>query len=77
VGFRHHRRAALLAADGEGDARFVERIEHREVALARHREDVGDAVGRELIHERLGGVPPAASGGEGGVWALGHRFDLA
>ena len=46
VGLRHHRRAALLAADGDGDRRVVQRVEHGEIALARHAEDMLDAVRR-------------------------------
>ena len=38
VGLRHHRCAALLAADDRLDAAAEERIEHREVTLSRHAE---------------------------------------
>ena len=57
VGLRHHRRAALLAADGDVDRGVVQRVEHGEVALARHAEEVIDAVDDELVDEDLAAGP--------------------
>ena len=51
VGLRHHRGAALLAADRDGDRRVVQRVEDREVALAGHAEEMVDAVHDELVDE--------------------------
>ena len=53
--FRHHRGAAFLPADGDLDGTIVERVEHGEIALARHAEHVLDAVDDELIDQRFGG----------------------
>ena len=50
-GLRHHRRAALLAADGELDRPVVERVERREIAFARHAEHVLHAVDEQLIDQ--------------------------
>ncbi len=50
-GLRHHRRAALMAADGDGDVAIVERVEHGEIAFAGHAEDVAHAMGNELVDE--------------------------
>ena len=52
---RHHRGAALLPAHGDGEIAVVERIEHREIALARHAEHVAHAVDAQLIDQNLGG----------------------
>ena len=51
-----YRRAALLAADDEADriARVVQRVEHGQVALARHAEGELDAVDPELVDQDLG-----------------------
>ena len=54
-GFRHHRRAALVAAHGDGDVAIVKRIEHGEIAFARHAEGVLDAVDDQLVDQHLGG----------------------
>ena len=70
VGLRHHRRAALLAADRDGDRGVVQRVEHGEIALARHAEDVLDAVRRELVDEDL-------AAGAGGASSLRHRTRAA
>ena len=43
-GFRHHRRPALLAADGDGDVAVVEGVEHGKIAFARDAEDMTHAV---------------------------------
>ena len=46
VAIRHHRGATFLAADDGADAaRIMQRVEHREVGLARHAIDAVDAVG--------------------------------
>ena len=52
--FRHHRCAALVAAYGDGDVAVVKRIEHGEIAFARHAEGVPDAVDDQLIDQHLG-----------------------
>ena len=49
----HHGCAAFLAADGQLDGRVVQRVEHGEVRLAGHAEDVLHAVQHELVHEDL------------------------
>ncbi len=49
----HVRGADLVAADDEADRRVVERVEHREVALAGDAEDEIDAVQLELVDEDL------------------------
>ena len=54
---RHHRGAALLPAHGDGEIAVVKRVEHREIALARHAEDVAHAVNAQLIDQNLGGGP--------------------
>ncbi len=51
---------ALLPADGDGDRRVVQRVEHREIALARHAEHVLHALRREAIDDEL-----AAGAGRG------------
>ena len=47
----HVRRAHLVPADDVADRRVVQRVEHREVALARHAEGEVDAVQLELVDE--------------------------
>ena len=54
-GFGHHRRAALLAADGDGDVAVVEGVEHGEIAFARDAEDMTHAVLDQLVDQDLGG----------------------
>jgi hypothetical protein len=54
---RHHRGAALLPANGDGKIAVVKRIENRQVALARHAEDVAHAVNAQLIDQNLGRGP--------------------
>ena len=52
LGGRHHRRPALLAADDEADlGRVVQRVQHLEIALARHAEDGVDALEAQLVDE--------------------------
>ncbi len=51
--FGHHRGAALLAADRRFDGRVIKRIEHRQKALARHRENLLHAVDQQLVHHQL------------------------
>ena len=53
VGFGHERGAAFLAVDDEADARVVQRVEHVEVALARHAEGGVDAVDLECVDQDL------------------------
>ena len=52
---RHHRRAAFLAAHGDGKVAVVKGIEHGEITLARNAEYVAHAVDPQLIHQNLGG----------------------
>ena len=52
---RHHRRAALLPAHGDGEIAVVKRVERRKIALARHAEHVAHAVNAQLIDQNLGG----------------------
>ena len=56
---RHHRRARLLPADRDLDARIVKRVERGEIGLAGHAIDALDALRDQLIHENL----PAGPGG--------------
>ncbi len=56
-GLRHHRRSALLTADGERDVAVVERIESCEVALARHAEGMPHAMRDQLIDEDFAAGP--------------------
>ena len=52
-GFRHHAGAALGPADGDLHRGVVQRVEHGEIALARHAEGVGGAVDQKLVDEDL------------------------
>jgi len=52
-GFRHHAGAAFGAADGDLHRGVVQRVEHGEIALARHAEGVGGAVDQKLVDEDL------------------------
>ena len=52
----HHGRAGFLTADGDGEIAIMERVEHREIALARHAENVTHAVDAQLIDQNLGGA---------------------
>jgi hypothetical protein len=51
VGVGHVGGADLVPADHVPDGRVVQRVEHREVALARHAEGQLDAVDGELVDE--------------------------
>src|SRR5205085_8433823 len=51
--FRHHHRAALLAADRDGDIAIMERVECGEITFARHAEDMTDAVDQQLVDQHL------------------------
>ena len=62
TGIRHHGGTRLVAAHGERDGGVVERVEHREIALARHAEDVIDALRHEAVDEDLAARPPVADG---------------
>ncbi len=66
AGIRHHGGAGLVAADGERDGGVVERVEHREIALARHAEDMVDALRHEPVDEDLSARPPVV------VWSSHH-----
>ena len=63
VGLGHVGRARLVAADDELQlvAHVVEAVEHREEALARHREREVGAVDHELVDEELAAVARAHS----------------
>ena len=60
--FGHVGGAAVLAGDDQADvvARVVERVEHREIALAGHAEREVGAVNAELVDQDL---PAGARGG--------------
>ena len=62
---RHHGGAALLAADRDGEVGVVEGVEHRQIALARHAEDVAHAVDAQLIDQNLGGGAHIVLGAHG------------
>ena len=49
----HHASAGFLAAHRQGDVRVVQRVEHREIALARHAEHVVHTLSDELRDEDL------------------------
>src|SRR5699024_12003335 len=52
VGLSHHRRAAFLPADDNGDVRgIVECIEHRQIAFSRHTKYAIDAVRTQGANE--------------------------
>ncbi len=51
---RHHRCAAFLAADGDADRGIMQRIQHGEIAFARHAEDIGHFLLGQLVNENLG-----------------------
>ncbi len=53
---RHHAGAGLLPADRDGKIAVMERIEHREIALARHAEHMLHAVDAQLVDQNLGGA---------------------
>jgi hypothetical protein len=57
VGLRHVRRAGLVARDHESDRSVSQRVEHRDVALARNAKDCVGAVDDELVDDD---PPPAA-----------------
>src|SRR5215468_1413885 len=58
VGFGHECGPALLPRADQPHAtvtaRLVQRVEHRDIALARHAEDRVDAVNEQLIDQNLG-----------------------
>ena len=58
----HHRRAAFLAAHGDGDGRVVQGIQHRQKAFAGHAKKLLHAVHQKLIDKDLA----AAAGREVG-----------
>ena len=47
----HHRGAAFLAADRDLDVGVVQAVQHRQVAFARHAENVFDALGDQLVYQ--------------------------
>ena len=55
-GFRHHRGAGLLPAHRDGNIAVMERVQHREIALAGHAENMLHAVDAQLIHQNFGGA---------------------
>src|SRR5206468_9147551 len=76
VGVGHVGDPALLPAnDGVDLGRVVERVEHREKALARHREDAVAALDLELVDEDASARSGAGALGHGGriaarLWAV-------
>ena len=58
----HVRGGSLVAARDEPDRRVVERIEHRQVALAGDAESQLDAVQLELVDERLAAASHRSTG---------------
>ena len=57
--FRGHRRAALLAAERDGDLRIVKRVEQRQIAFAGNAEDALDAVLLQRLDDQSrGGLVP-------------------
>ncbi len=58
-GVGHHRRAAFLATDGDGDVAVLERVEHRQIAFAGHAGYVANALDGELVDQ---GPPDGARG---------------
>ena len=52
-GFRHVGSATLLAAHDGLDVHVMQRVEHGEIAFARHAEDVAGAVDLQLVDEDL------------------------
>ena len=59
--FGHHGCATLLAAHRHADVGIMQRIEHSQVAFARHAKKLFHAMGDELLHQNLA----AGAGGEG------------
>ncbi len=55
IGFRHHRRAAFIAARRDGDTAVVQRVQHRQIGFARHAEDMTHALDAQLVHQHLCG----------------------
>jgi len=53
VSLRHHRGAAFLAADRDVDVGIMQRIQGREITLARNAEDVIDSMNKKLIDKNL------------------------
>jgi len=54
--------SVLVPANRDGDGTVVEGVEHRQIALARHAEDVLRAVDDQLIDQHLGGGPHVVLG---------------
>ncbi|MGC0388810.1 hypothetical protein ACVIU7_003897 [Bradyrhizobium liaoningense] len=67
IGFRHHRSAAFGPAYHDVDRAVMQRIERRQIALARHAGDALDALGDELIDQDLA---PGAGVANGHVGSL-------
>ena len=53
AGIGHHRRAAFLAADRDCELRIMKGVQHREIGLSRHAEDMTRALHGKLIDEDL------------------------
>ena len=53
VAVGHHRRAAFLAADDRPDRRIVQRVEHGQIAFARHAIEALDAVRLQRLDDQL------------------------
>ncbi len=71
--FRRVRRALLVAAGDEPDRRVVERVEHRQVALARDAEGELDPVSLELVDEDPAARPHSRSGSSSSTVARWSR----
>jgi hypothetical protein len=59
---RHHGGTAFLPADRHGDRGVMQRVERRDVALARHAKHMAHAVQHELVDQHLGGGSGAVIG---------------
>ncbi len=65
VRFRHDRSAALVAANRDRDVAVMQRIERRDIALARDTEHVAHPVQHQLVDQDFRGGPAAVSGAHG------------
>ena len=64
IGLGHERRAAFLAVDDEADVRVVQRVQHVEIAFARHAEGGVHAVDLERIDQDLAAAAGRVRHGE-------------
>ena len=62
--FRHHRGTGFIAAHDDLDAAVVKRVQHCKIGFARHAENMADALGDQLLDQRLrGGAVGSRLGG--------------